>query len=389
MRSRLCVLACAATAAASLLAACGAGTGGSSGPVDQAAVSAGLASARADIGTLRAVPTFTPPGPPVDVAKLRGKHVFVIPIAETPAGTAIENSEKAIAAETGIRLSFYPNQGAVADWVKGMQTAVAQRADLIVLEDAPDPRQLQPQIAAAKSAGIPVLVTHFYDTKMPGPPSCEGCGTGVRAVVKAPLTDAAAAMADWTIADSGGNADVLVVTINGLLPIPGMVAAEQKAYADRCPKCEVKVVTVDITQIGNGAIGAVSTALAQDPRIDYINPMFDVLIPGTLASATTAGRAGKVKMMSYNGSDFAMKDVADTSSPLKMDVAESDDWIGYANMDQAFRLLAGLPPVAESTPIRVFDSTDIASAGPHHTGGFGNGYITGFRTLWGLSAPAN
>jgi ribose transport system substrate-binding protein len=219
---------------------------------------------------------------------------------------------------------------------------------------------------------------------MPDPPTCAGCSAGVTAVVKAPLSAAATATADWTIADSQGKADVLIVTINGLLPIPSMLAAAQQEYRDDCPDCTVKTVSVDISQVGNGAIGAVSTALAQDPQIDYINPMFDVLIPGTLAAATTANRAGRVKMMSYNGSEFAMKDVANPSSPVRMDVAEPDGWIGYANMDQAFRLLAGMPAVTGATPLRVFDSTNISQAGSQYTGGFGNSYVTGFQRLWGL-----
>lgn len=385
MGARMFVLASTVTAGAVVLAAC-TSSSGNAGPSSSgsAGSSAGLAAATAAVDKLRAVPAFTAPGSAVDVGKLRGKHIFVIPITETPAGTAIETAEKAVAKDAGVTLTFYPNQGAVSDWVKGMQSAVARKADLIILEDAPDPRQLQPQIRAAKVAGIPVIVTHFYDALMPEPPGCDGCAAGVTAVVKAPLTGAAAAMADWTIVDSKGTADVLIVTINGLLPIPSMVDAAKKEFADKCPKCKVKVVKLDITQIGNGAIGAVSTALAQDPKINYINPMFDVLIAGSLASAQTANKAGQVKLMSYNGSDFAMKDVATSSSPVQMDVAEPDEWIGYANMDQAFRVLAGMQPVSEVTPIRVFDSTNIAQAGPKYTSGFGDAYRNGFRQLWGL-----
>ena len=57
----------------------------------------------------------------------------------------------------------------MSQWVQGMQTAIAQKPALIILDTSPDPRQLQPQIAAAKAAGIPVLVTHFYDVTSPQP----------------------------------------------------------------------------------------------------------------------------------------------------------------------------------------------------------------------------
>ncbi len=297
----------------------------------------------------------------------------------------IEKAEQQIAKDTGIEFTVYSNQGTVSDWVKGMQTAIGQKVDLIILDGAPDPRLLQPQLAAAKAAGIPVEVTHFYDVSMPDPPACDGCAGGVTAIVKSPLTAAAKAMADWTIVDSKGTADVLIVGVNGFLAVPTMVAAEKKAYADNCPKCKVKVVTQDPTKVGGSPIGEVSTALAQNSKTSYMNPLFDVLIPGSLASAQTAKRAGQIKIMSYNGSAFALKDVATASSPVKMDVAESAEWIAYANMDQAFRLLAGMPPVSEVTPIRVFDGSNIAEAGSTFTGGFGDAYVSGFRKIWGLS----
>ena len=65
-------------------------------------------------------------------------------------------------------------------------------------------------------------------------------------------------------------------------------------------------------------------------------------------------------------------------------MAEPDTWVGYANMDQAFRLLAGMPPVNEVTPIRIFDSSNISQAGggPAYSGGYGTAYITGFFHLW-------
>ena len=372
-----------AVAACSSSPAPGASTTGARGT--SASDAPGLTAARAAIARMEEVPAWTAPGGPVDIAALRGKRIFVIPITETPAGTAIENAEKQVAALTGVRLTFYLNQGAVSDWVRGMQVAIAQKYNLILLEDAPDPRQLQPQIAAAKAAGIPVLVTHFYDSQMPAPPACQGCAAGVTAIVRAPLTQAASAMADWMIAQSAGHADALIVTVNGLLPIPDMIAAEKATFARDCPACKVKVVSIELTQLGNGPISAVSTALAQDPGIDYINPMFDVLIPGSLAAAQSSGRAPHVTMLSYNGSQFALKDVATASSPVKMDVAEPDGWIGYANMDQAFRLLARMKTVNELTPIRVFNSSNIAQAGADFSGGFGDAYVAGFEKLWGVT----
>ena len=68
-----------------------------------------------------------------------------------------------------------------------------------------------------------------------------------------------------------------------------------------------------------------------------------------------------------------------------MDVGENLDWLGYADMDQAMRILAGLPTVkSENTPLRVFDATNVKEAGtPAKTNaGYGNAYVAGYNKIW-------
>lgn len=343
-----------------------------------------------NLAKFTAIPVWTAPGPAVDPSKLRGKKIFTIPIAETPFTQAVEAGEKQAADAAGVKVTVFPNQGDPAAWVQGMQTAISQHPDLINLDTAPDPRALQPQIAAAKAAGIPVLVTHFYDAISPDPPACDGCAPGVTAVVKVPFTVVAQAQADWIINNSKGKADVLIVSISGLSPVPPMEQKMMDEYKNNCSGCKTKLVEVTLQQIGQaGPFSQVSSALVQDPSITYVDPMFDALIPGSLGAVQAAGKANKIKMLSFNGSAFALQDVASGTSPVIADVAEPDTWVGYANMDQAFRILAGMPPVSEVTPFRIFDQTNIAATGggPNFVGGYGTAYITGFFQLWGLPAP--
>ena len=65
-----------------------------------------------------------------------------------------------------------------------------------------------------------MLVTHFYDDSSPVPPACEGCAAGVTALVTAPFNVAGTAAADWIIADSKGNANVLLIGGADVLPSP-------------------------------------------------------------------------------------------------------------------------------------------------------------------------
>ncbi len=70
-----------------------------------------------------------------------------------------------------------------------------------------------------------------------------------------------------------------------------------------------------------------------------------------------------------------------------MDVGENLDWLGWANIDQAMRLLAHIPPVkSENTPLRVFDASNVKEAGvpPKPSQGYGNAYVSGYKKLWML-----
>jgi ribose transport system substrate-binding protein len=124
-----------------------------------------------------------------------------------PFNQSIEETMQEIADRVGMELTIYANQGQASQWVQGMNAAIAANPDIIVLNTAPDPRLLQPQLEEAKAAGIPVLVTHFYDDSSPEPPDCDGCAAGVTALVTAPFYTAGEAAANWMIQDSNGTAE--------------------------------------------------------------------------------------------------------------------------------------------------------------------------------------
>jgi ribose transport system substrate-binding protein len=70
-----------------------------------------------------------------------------------------------------------------------------------------------------------------------------------------------------------------------------------------------------------------------------------------------------------------------------MDVGEDTVGIGYASMDQAFRILLKKPTVPQRTPIRIWDASNVDETGtPPTVGkGYGNALPEGFSKLWGIS----
>jgi ribose transport system substrate-binding protein len=347
--------------------------------------SGALATVAAKVTADKAIPTWTAPGLPVDVSKLKDKRVFIIPEAPNPFNENIQNTYKQIFNAVGVRWTYYANQGLISQWVAGMDEAIAQRPDLIMLSAAPDPRVLQPQLRAAKAAGIPVEVTQFYDRSTPPPPACLACAAGVTALTTGPYNAGGAAEADWIINDSHGHARVLIIMAPDVIPTPGILSAMEREYRAYCPGCGYQVIDVPIAQWNTTLQGQVQSALLADPSINYIDAEGDGMCTSVVPAIQAVGKTGRVKVVSFNGSPFALNDVR-TGSIMTMDASENTRWIGFADVDQAFRLLAGMPPVDETVPFRVMDKSDVTQAGVPATNylGYGDTYAIGFWHLWEL-----
>jgi ribose transport system substrate-binding protein len=347
--------------------------------------SGALATVAAKVTADKAIPTWTAPGPPVDVSKLKGKRVFIIPEVPNPFNENIQNTYKQIFSAVGVKWTYYANQGLISQWIAGMDEAIAQRPNLIILSAAPDPRVLQPQLRAAKAAGIPVEVTHFYDRSTPPPPACLACAAGVTALTTAPFDTGGAAEADWIINDSHGHAHVLIIMAPDVIPTPGILSAMEREYRTYCPGCTYKVIDIPIAQWNTGLQGQVQSALLADPSINYIDAEGDGMCTGVVPAVQAVGKTGSVKVVSFNGSPFALNDIR-TGRIMAMDASENTRWIGFADVDQAFRLLAGMSPVNETIPFRLMDKSNVTQAGAPATNylGYGNAYAVGFWHLWDL-----
>ncbi len=331
--------------------------------------------------------TFTAPGPAIDVSSLKGKKIFDIPSVPNPFVQSISAAMQSVAQKVGMHYTRFDNQAQVSQWVQGINQAISSKQDIIVLNGAPDPRALQPQLQAAKAAGIPVIVMHFHDNSTPNPPACEGCAN-VTATVTAPFNQAGKAAADWIIKDSAGKANVLIAGGSDILPSPGTIDTMTKEFSTFCPKCTTKVTNIPVADWNTKTQGIVQSQLQVSPNINYVYVLYDAMVAGAVPAVRTLGRTGKVKITSYNGSPFALDYIRQSKGDLvAMDVGEDTPGIGYATMDQVFRILLHKPPVPERTPIRIWDNTNVSEAGvPAKAGqGYGNVYTTGYLKLWGLS----
>jgi ribose transport system substrate-binding protein len=366
MKKRLPVL------AAALVTAGAVGTGALAGSSD-------IAGAKAYLDAHKAVPAFTAPGPAFDAkAKAGGKTIFVIPASsQVPFVATIAGHIARIARTAGVKVTTWQNQGQPSQWVQGMNAAIAQKANAIVLLAGNDPAGLQPQIKAAKAKGIPTIVAHLYDEHQPSAPNVGG-------LVNIPYNTAGRLIADQAVVDTNGKLNAVVVTINPVKSTVPMVQGIKSEVKKYCSGCKLTFTDVTIPDIATKIQPNVQAALTGDPNINYVICLYDSAeAPFASAAIRAAGRTGKVKISTFNGTPEMLKEVG--KGIINMDVGENLEWIGYAIVDQSMRIIGGLEPVkSEHVPVRVFDSSNISQAGSNFTGGWGTSYVSGYQKLWGL-----
>jgi ribose transport system substrate-binding protein len=367
-----------------------AATNGASASVRTSSAAGEVAYARAQVAKYTGPPRFAAPGAPFNISKVRGKSMAVVPATSNEYDNTIEAKMKALAAQYGVKYTEYPNQGQPTQWVAGLNQALATRPNLIVLNTALDPRQVLTEVKEAKAKHIPVLATHFFDQSYSHTlhTSCGGpaylCAAGLTATVNAPFDLATRIESDWIIADSNAKAHVLVITANDAAPTAGMVSAAKSEFAAHCSACKVSVSNVLVSDWPTKIPTLVETAVARDPKLGYILPVFDFGAPYAADGLTVAGKSSSVKIVTYNGTQSVLQ-LLEKGSSVAVDVGEPLNWLAYAFMDQAFRILAGTKPVAdEHTPFRVFTAANVKATGtpPTVTGGYGNAYLAGYAKLW-------
>ncbi len=377
------------------VAACGDddddGGGGGGGSGDSGSESSGgdvEAEAQAALDAASGIPDFTLEAESFDVSKAKGKTLFNIPVASTiPYVAAVDQEMKRVAEDQGVKFIQFENEGSPTQWAAGFNQAINRKVDLIVMQAGNDPRLVIPQLRRAKQAGIPVLVSHLYQNGESPPPEVADL---ITAYVTVPFHEAAALEVDYAVAQDGcdGVAKTLVINAEEVPPSNGIVKAMEDQLAKRCPDAEAVVVNVPVVDWGTKIAPETQSALTTNPDIKWVLPIYDSMSIGASAGVRAAGKTGQVKIASYNGTPDILKLIQD-GDIVAADMGENINWLGWANMDQAFRILADGPIIEdgnEETPLRVFDDENVDETGvpPTPNEGYGDAYIDGYEQLWGI-----
>ncbi len=342
--------------------------------------SAGIEDAKKLIEQYSQLPTFEAPGPAFDAkACMADKKMFVIPLTNAnPFNAAISQGFVDAAEVVGFELRDWETQMDPAGWIQGVNTAVAEKFDLIDMQGGLPPEFMVPQITEARAAGLKVTATHNYDATTQSIPDFLDSAANTDYVTVGKI------IAAWAIAKTEGKVNALVLGPDEITPTAPLRDAIMGYLKDNCPDCQSKYINVPVNDWATKTQPAVQNALLADPSINYVLPVYDSLSQFIVPAIQIAGSSAKI--VSYNGTPFVL-DMMRDGDIVEMNVGESLGWVGMAGTDANMRLLCGLEPVTKlNTPAYIFTDENVATAGNPATfnDGYGDVHIEGFKALWGI-----
>jgi ribose transport system substrate-binding protein len=329
-------------------------------------------------------PAFEHPGPAIDVAPLKGKKFYVIPLAYNTEFNKLQADATVEAGKVaGVDVDVYSTTGTPAQWQQGMDRAIRGDAAAIILQ-GPDPNILLPQIRQAAQKGIPVISSHYVDVD--DAPETLKKIPNLTIGVPGPFSVASRLLADYVTVNSGGKGNVLYVPLDdfGVLQVTMQKAFEER-LAEVCPDCTSTTANTTFAKVADTP-SAVQSAIRRNPKIDWIVPAFDLSVPYVETALKSMGNT-TAKIATFNGTSAVLK-LLDEDGPLVADVGEPIPVMGYTSLDQAMRLALDQKPVDEPIFMRIFTKDNVAEAGtpPTAVDGYGDPavFIDGYKKLWGV-----
>jgi ribose transport system substrate-binding protein len=318
-------------------------------------------------------PTFSSP---INVAPNKGKTVWFISVTQQVANV-VQTSQGAQAAgkASGLVVHVFDGAGDPTTFNQGIQQAVAQHADAIIIEGI-NPALVTGSLAQAKAADIPVVEGQNTD---PG----SALPDGIAAEVSNDFTEGGKDLAYRALADTNCNANILDLYTT----LFTAEAASHTGFLDvihsMCPKCTVNSQQVDANNVEQDVNTIVRTALQRDPGINIVVPESDTFSLYVVPTLQAIG--SKVKAYGMNGIDADLAYVRKGESQT-IDIAPPpSQYIGWVEIDIVNRILLGMKSLPSGAiPYQMIDSSNITANIANQFPYFDD-YPSQFEKLWGVA----
>jgi len=331
-------------------------------------------------------PQFTPPGPPLDASKLKGKTIAILLVdARIGAIKDVSDAVEEAAARAGLKTTLFDSKSSPVRMQQGFQEAINNGADAIV-NDGNVVKLVANQIKAAKDKGIPT-VEAINSPPVVGVPG-QGSDPNTFGNVAPDAELAGQLSAAAAIVNTNGRAQVVIMDTSEVSASPSIVKG-MKASLAKCPDCKIVQITdTPLSQWSTGLTGLASTIVRSHPEVNYLLPIYSDMGIFAAAGIQQAGATGRVHIASFNGTPAAQA-LVKNGSVYAVNTAEDNGWIGWAVVDQAMRGMLKMEPAHPIAPIRYVGTKDLkdidtTSMTTLSAALFGTDYKEGFLKLWGL-----
>lgn len=358
---------------------------GSAGGTNEAGVSVAESGSVDDlVAQGEAEATWQGPDEPIDVAELAGKTIWYINLDQAiPHLNAIGKALAEAAGSAGVNVVEFDGKSSVAEWQRGIEQAVAQKADVIVPLAIPLDA-IEAPLQAAADAGVDVVASLYTDANVPLP---EEFAEIAHSQVTEEYTRAGELMAGWVVADSGGDANVLVIHAPELAVTQYVDQGIERVFEEACPDCTVSWKEAATSEWGTQLDTLTRTALTEDTSIDYLIPIYDGMVNFVLPAVHQAGAEDRVKIASFNATKSVME-ALDNEDVVGADVGTAENWEGWALADASFRAMLDSAPVENyHIPVRLFTANNIGDIDLNgsEAGWYGPvDFKAEFGKLWGV-----
>jgi ribose transport system substrate-binding protein len=383
--SRHARLSCVATLASiatvtALCAGCGSSGDKSTGSNDSSPL---VDTAKQAISQNAGVPAFGKPGPAINTASLRGKRVLVVAhdqVSDELVGIA--NGIKAAGKAAGVSVQIFNGDASVSTIQQGLNQGVRERVGAIII-DGIETELVASSILEAKNAGIPVVAVENSepDANSPG----QGAGANIYANAEPPSVLLGKLAADKAIADSGGHADVAIMTFNN--PIADAVVKGMKDELAKCSDCKIEATsTIEPGNWPTQVSPQVQSVAKSKPNLDHVLVAADTMGIFATSGLKLAGKLKKVHVLGVDGSSPATLALVKDGAVMQVDPGSSPAWLGWAALDQALRGMLKLKPADPTAPYRWIDTDGLSKADTKNLDAvYGTSYDSGYRHLWGIN----
>jgi ribose transport system substrate-binding protein len=376
--------------AAMLLAACSPGTtddggsgNGSSSDGSDSPVADVLADVVADVeAAMQPQDDFAVPSEPVDPSALAGRTVYYIPLTAQISVFQLYGEKIGEALEAADVDLTVCDGGANPSQIAGcVNQAVGATAAAIVVDNVPYGMAAN-ALDDARAQGIPVLVVNqVLDPEHPADETL--------AYVSGPAIPMITSVADWIIADSEGQATVVLQKVTDNPSTLAYAEAAEQEFADRCPDCTVVVNEVSAANFPL-IPSSTSSALLANPDARYVLAEFEHFVQPTIGGVQQSPNAADITIAA-SAATLGGLQMLQEGSQLVASAGQNFAYQGWATADAIFRLAAGQQVPEYDIAFRLFtgdnvgdiDLTEDAEASGEWYGP--TDYAEQFGALWGLS----